>query len=84
VFLHQSFIEYANESIRQSLWARAFCQKQKATNKSHWVIIRAPAYKWIRILFRCWKERTPYDEIRYLKSLQKSRSPLLQYLAQPA
>ena len=84
LFLHQSFIEYANESIRHSLWARAFYQMQKAREKSHWVIIRALAYKWIRILFRCWQARTPYDELRYLKSLQKSRSPLLQYLAQPS
>ena len=83
LFLHQSFIEYANESIRHSLWARAFYQMHKAANKTHWVIIRALAYKWIRILFRCWQERTPYDEIRYLKSLQKRRSPLLQYIAQP-
>jgi transposase len=83
IFLHQSFIEYANESIRHSLWARAFYQMHKAAQQSHWVIIRALAYKWIRILFRCWQERTPYDELRYLKSLQKSRSPLLQYLAQP-
>jgi len=83
IFLHQSFIEYANESIRHSLWARAFYQMHKASEKSHWVIIRALAYKWIRILFRCWQERIPYDEIRYLKSLQKRRSPLLQYLAQP-
>jgi transposase len=80
LFLHQSFIEYANESIRHSLWARAFYQKQQAAKKSHWVIIRALAYKWIRILFRCWQERTPYDELRYLRSLQKCRSPLLQYL----
>ena len=79
----QSFIEYANESIRHSLWARAFYQMHKAAQKSHWVIIRALAYKWIRILFRCWQQRTPYDELRYLKSLQKRRSPLLQYLAQP-
>jgi transposase len=83
LFLHQSFIEYANESIRHSLWARAFYQMQKAANKTHWVIIRALAYKWIRILFRCWQERTPYDELRYLKALQKSGSPLLPYLAQP-
>jgi len=83
IFLHQSFIEYANESIRHSLWARAFYQMHKAAQQSHWVIIRALAYKWIRILFRCWQERTPYDELRYLKSLQKHGSPLLQYLAQP-
>ena len=83
LFVHQSFIEYANESIRHSLWARAFYQMQKAAKKTHWVIIRALAYKWIRILFRCWQERIPYDELRYLRSLQKSRSPLLQYIAQP-
>jgi hypothetical protein len=83
LFVHQSFIEYANESIRHSLWARAFYQMQKAANKTHWVIIRALAYKWIRILFRCWQERTPYDELRYLKALQRSGSPLLPYLAQP-
>jgi len=83
LFLHQSFIEYANESIRHSLWACAFYQMHKSAQKSHWVIIRALAYKWIRILFRCWQGRTPYDELRYLKSLQKRRSPLLQYLVQP-
>ena len=82
LFLHQSFLEYANESIRHSLWARAFYQMQKAAKKTHWVIIRALAYKWIRILFRCWQQRIPYDERRYLKSLQKRRSPQLYYLAQ--
>ena len=30
--------------------------------------------------YRCWQERIPNDELRYLKSLQKSRSPLRQYL----
>ena len=43
---------------------------------------RAPPYKWIRILFRCWQERIPYDELRYLKSLQRSSSPLLHFLAE--
>src|SRR5439155_26962658 len=50
---HQSFIEYANESIRHSLCARAFYQMHKSAQKSHWVIIRALAYKGTRILFRC-------------------------------
>jgi hypothetical protein len=55
----------------------------KAAQKSHWVIIRAVAYKWIRILFRCWQERMPYDEFRYLKSQQKSRSPCSNTLSTP-
>jgi hypothetical protein len=49
---------------------------QKARDKSHWVIIRALAYKRIRILYRCWQERIAYDELRYLKSLQKKPLPL--------
>ena len=31
----------------------------------------------IRILFRCWPERTPYDEARYLQALASRGSPLV-------
>jgi hypothetical protein len=34
--------------------------------------------------FRGRQERTPYDEIRYLKSLQKSRSPPFAAIPCPA
>jgi hypothetical protein len=82
-FLRSRILSELAPGIRHSLWARAFYQMHKVAQQSHWVIIRALAYKWIRILFRCWQERTPYDELRYLKSLQKTGSPLLPYLAQP-
>ena len=42
--------------------------------------MRALAFKWIRILYRCWKNRTPYDETKYLKALKKRRSSLLNNL----
>jgi len=29
-------------------------------------ILRSLAFKWIRVMFRCWKERVPHDEVRYL------------------
>jgi len=29
------------------------------------------AFKWIRILFRCWQTNTPYDESKYLFALEK-------------
>jgi hypothetical protein len=38
--------------------------------------VRALAFKWIRILFACWKQRTPYDPQRYLEALQHRGSPL--------
>ena len=42
--------------------------------------MRALAFKWIRILFRCWQERTPYNEQIYLQALARRGSPLLRQL----
>ena len=83
-FLRQSFHEYANESIRHSLWARAFYESQRQAGKAHGAAIRALAFKWQRILWRCWQDRTPYNEIYYLTMLQKRGSKLLKLIAQPA
>ena len=52
-FLRQSFVEYAGESVRHSFWARAFYMQQRARGKSHQVAVRALAYKWIRVMYRC-------------------------------
>jgi hypothetical protein len=38
----------------------------------HHAALRALAYKWIRILFRCWKDRKPYDEQKYIQSLRRT------------
>ena len=43
--------------------------------------MRALAFKWIRIIFRYWQERKPYEEVKYLESLRRKGSPLLQYAA---
>jgi len=37
--------------------------------------IRALPFKWIRALIRCWVDRVPYDESRYLAALQKAPFP---------
>ncbi len=75
-FLRQTFHEFAGCSILQSDWARAYYDQQQRRGKSHHAALRALAYKWIRIMFRCWKTRTPYDEALYCKSLKLRRSPL--------
>ncbi len=48
----------------------------------HHAAVRALAFtfKWIRILYRCWKDRTPYDEQRYLQALKRRGSRLLKRL----
>jgi hypothetical protein len=75
-FLRQTFHEFANHSIGRSAWARAYYERQRESGMSHHAAVRSLAFKWIRIVFRCWKDRKPYDEQTYLQSLQRSASPL--------
>lgn len=76
-FLRQSFHEFANQSIQQSRWARAFYELQRERGKGHHAAIRSLAFKWIRILWRCWQDRTPYDEAAYIQTLRQRGSPLV-------
>lgn len=81
-FLLQTFHEFAAHSIPQSIWANAYYRLQLQRGNSHHAAVRSLAYKWIRILFRCWKENMPYNESSYLNSLSKTGSPLSFVLAQ--
>jgi transposase len=76
-FQRQSWHEFAAHSRQPCGWARAFYQQLRARGKGHHAALRALAYKWIRILFRCWQTRTPYNEQIYLKALKQKNSPLL-------
>ena len=76
IFLHQTWIEHANCSIRRCNWAREFYHLKRESGKSHFQAIRALALKWIRILYACWLNDAPYDESTYLKSLE-NKSPRL-------
>jgi transposase len=76
-FLRQTFVEWAGETIPRSFWAKAFYEQQRNKGLSHQAALRTLAFKWIRILFRCWQDRTPYDEATYLLALQRRGSPLL-------
>jgi transposase len=80
-FLRQSVVEWAGMSVRYSVWASAYYQDQRNRGKTHNTAVRALAFKWLRILHRCWMDRKPYDEATYLKALQKSGSPLLAVIA---
>ena len=80
-FLRQTFHEYACESIRHSFRARAYYEQQRAKGKSHHAAVRALAFKWVRIIFRCWQTRTVYNEVKYLESLRRKGSSLLNYAA---
>ncbi|MGH8502720.1 MAG: IS110 family transposase, partial [Gammaproteobacteria bacterium] len=80
-FLRQTFVEWAGQTILHSFWAAGYYRRQRDKGCSHQAATRPLAFKWIRILYRCWQDRTPYDESVYLKALKQRGSPLLQYMA---
>jgi transposase len=80
-FLLQTFHEFAKCSRKKSAWAKAFYLHQRSRGKGHHAALRSLAFKWIRVLFRCWKTKTAYSEERYLESLQRSNAPLLAFLS---
>jgi transposase len=73
-FDRQTFHEFARLSLVHCLWARNYVQYYMARGKKYSTIIRSLAFKWIRILFRCWKTKTPYDETKYMETLKKRGS----------
>ena len=82
-FLRQTFVEWAAQTINKSYWAGVYYRQQRDKGCSYQAAVRALAFKWIRILYRCWQTRTPYSEVAYLKALEHRGSPLLTQFATP-
>jgi transposase len=80
IFLRQTFVEWVEQARRHSDWSQAFYQQQRAAGKSHQKAIRSLAYKWGRILWRCWRDGKPYDKAKYLAALRRKKSPLIDAL----
>jgi len=73
-FLRQSFHEWAGQTVVWSAWSKEYYRRQQRTGKGHHAILRALAFKWQRILWKCWITRQAYREEFYLATLQKRRS----------
>jgi transposase len=80
-FLRQSFVEWAGETVTKSAWAHAYYFQQKRAGQRRQTILRSLAFKWLRIIWRCWHDRVPYDEARYHQALAQRKSPLATQLS---
>jgi len=74
-FVRQTFQEWAACSIRTCEWAREYYDRQRDKGNGHQAAVRSLAYKWIRIYFRCWRDRVAYSEERYLEARRARASP---------
>lgn len=82
-FLKQTFHEFADHARKWCDWSKAYYQYLKKEKKmGHHAALRKLASRWIRILYRVWQDRKPYDPTHYLRRLQETNHPLLRFLEQ--
>ncbi len=70
-FLRQTFVEWAGQAVPKCELAKVFYLQQRVAGKQHQAALRALAFTWIRVLWRCWHDRVPYNESRYIASLRQ-------------
>jgi len=76
-FLRQTFVEWSAQTINKSFWAGSYYRQQRDKGATYNAAVRSLAFKWIRILFACWKNNKPYNECQYISALQRRGSPLI-------
>jgi hypothetical protein len=75
-FTRQTLVEWAGQTIVFCPWAKAYYERQRAKGSTHHSTMRALAFKWLRVLWRCWQKREPYNQELFLRQLEKRRSPI--------
>jgi transposase len=75
-FLRQTFHELARTSLSFCIWAQCYYQMQLQRGKGRHAAFRALAFKWQRIMWRCWQDRVPYDDSKYVESLKRDNNEL--------
>ncbi len=56
--------------------AQCYYQMQLHRGKGRQAAFRAPAFKCQRIMWRCWQDRVPYDDMKYVESLKRDNNEL--------
>jgi transposase len=72
---------FAFQTIERSAWARAFYDRARQAGQPHSLALRNLASKWLKVIYRMWQDRVPYEESTYLSSLARRGSPLAAQLA---
>jgi transposase len=60
--LRKAMDDMARQSVKHAPWARAYLEEQLARGRSPVRAYRALANRWLSIIWKLWKIRTPYDE----------------------
>lgn len=75
-FHRQTLVEWAGQTVMFSAWAKAYYEQKKGKGAGRHSALRSLAFKWIRIVWKCWKDRVCYSEKHYLAQLERRGSPI--------
>lgn len=56
--------KFAFSTLQFSPWAREYYDKQRARGKTHSVAVRALSNKWIKVIYKLWKDELFYEETK--------------------
>ncbi|QDV84257.1 IS110 family transposase [Planctomycetes bacterium TBK1r] len=79
-YLRQTFHEFAAAARTWCPWTKARYQMLRAQGMKHHAVLRKLARSWIRILYRVWQTRIPFDCGRYIETLKRRLPGIVPYL----
>lgn len=59
---------WANLSRTRCAWAQTYYQHKKSQGLSHAAALRCLGQRWLKILWKMWREKKPYDEARHTRN----------------
>jgi transposase len=65
---------WADQSRHSCAWAQTYYQEKKSRGVSHAAALRCLGQRWLKILWKMWQERKPYDEARHTRNQVKHGS----------
>jgi transposase len=68
--LRRALTTWADNSRRASPWAQDIYQRAVDRGADHPHAVRILARAWLRVLWRCWQDRVPYDPARHLGAVR--------------
>jgi transposase len=59
---------WADLSRRRCVWAEAYYRKKRDDGMGHAAAVRCLGQRWVKILWKMWQTRTPYDEALHARN----------------
>jgi len=69
---------FAEKSMQYCVWAKAVYQQACEAGHKHGHALRILAARWLKIIYRMWVTRRPYNESLYLAQLIRRGSPVIE------